>query len=84
MLHNNILGDLAVKWVARRLILKVDSKTVYGWLNSIINKTHNAKIHALSEIVIRRQLESVVKSLRKKDYVYQLSLLHPLITKLTD
>jgi len=51
--------NLAVKWGKRSLILKVDSKTVYGWLNSVINKTHNVKTHSLAEIVIRRRLEQV-------------------------
>lgn len=49
--------NLAVNWGVKKFTLKTDSATVYGWLKSVFQKTHNVRTHALGEILIRRRLE---------------------------
>ena len=49
--------NMALKCGKGQITLKVDSKIVHSWLNSIISKTHNVKTQSLSEIVIKRRIE---------------------------
>jgi ribonuclease HI len=51
--------NMALLWGRRKLTLITDSATVYGWLQAVINKTHNVKTRALSEVLIRRRLDTV-------------------------
>jgi transposase InsO family protein/ribonuclease HI len=51
--------NLALKWGKRELRIMCDSATVCGWLNAVIEKTHNVKTTALSEILIRRRLDTL-------------------------
>ena len=48
--------NLALKWGFKSFTIMVDSSTVLGWLKSVLFKTHNVKIHAISELLIRRRL----------------------------
>jgi len=59
--------NLAVKWGKRKFNLKVDSKAVFGWLKSVIDKTHNVKTHALYELVIRRRLDYVSELIEQEN-----------------
>ena len=49
--------NLAVAWGIRKFSLAMDSATVVGWLRSVIDRTHNVRTRALSELLIRRRLE---------------------------
>ena len=49
--------NLAVSWNFRRFVLAVDSATVVGWLRSVVDRTHNVRTRALSELLIRRRLD---------------------------
>ena len=40
------------------MVLITDSKTVEGWLQAVVHKTHNVKTRALSEVLIRRCLDT--------------------------
>ena len=51
--------NLALRWGKRELTLMTDSSTVYGWLKAVIDRTHNVKTRALSEVLIRRRLETL-------------------------
>ena len=51
--------NMAVKWGRKKLRVMTDSATVHGWLTAVVEKTHNVKTRALSEILIRRRLDTV-------------------------
>ena len=48
---------MALKWGKRKMILKTDSSSCYGWLKAVIDHTHNVKVKGLDEIPIRRRLQ---------------------------
>lgn len=51
--------NMAVKWGRKKLCVMTDSATVHGWLTAVVEKTHNVKTRALSEILIRRRLDTL-------------------------
>lgn len=51
--------NLALRWGRRELEIVTDSQTVYFWLRSVINRTHNVKTKALDEVLIRRRLNTL-------------------------
>ena len=51
--------NLALLWGRRPMTLITDSATVYGWLRAIIHHTHNIRTRALSEVLIRRRLDTL-------------------------
>ena len=51
--------NLALRWGHRKMTLLTDSATVFGWLRAIIDKTHNVKTCALSEVLIRWRLDTM-------------------------
>ena len=51
--------NLALLWGRRKLTLITDSATVHGWLQAVVNKTHNVKTRALGEVLIRRRLDTL-------------------------
>lgn len=58
--------NLALKWGKRKMLLKTDSKCVYGWLLSILERTHNVRTKALSEVLIRRRLSTLKELIFEK------------------
>lgn len=51
--------NLALRWGPRKIRIKSDSKTVVGWLNALIHKSHNVRTRSLGEILIRRRLDTL-------------------------
>lgn len=49
--------SMALKWGKRKLTVKTDSSTCYGWLKAIVDCTHNLKVKGLDEVLIRRRLQ---------------------------
>ena len=49
--------NMSIKWGFKDVTIMTDSATVFGWIRATIEKTHNVKTAALSEILIRRRLE---------------------------
>lgn len=58
--------NLAIKWNIRSFILKTDSATVKGWLNSAFHDTHNIRTNALAEMIIRRRIQ-MLRDLRRQE-----------------
>ncbi len=48
--------NLAIDWGFREFELRTDSKTVYNWLRSVVQRTHRVRSHAMSEKLIQRRL----------------------------
>lgn len=59
--------NMALQWGRRKLTLITDSATVYGWLQSVINKTRNIKTRALSEVLIRRRLDTIQEIIKEME-----------------
>ena len=51
--------NLALRWNEKTFTLKTDSFTVFRWLKSALEDTHNVRTHALGEHLIRRRLDLV-------------------------
>ena len=51
--------NLALSWGKRIIMLITDSATVVGWLRAVIEGTHNVKTRSLSEMLIRRRLDTL-------------------------
>ena len=51
--------NLALRWGPRKIRVMSDSKTVCGWLNALIHKSHNVRTRSLGEILIRRRLDTL-------------------------
>ena len=51
--------NLALKWEVKELEMVTDSASVYGWVRSILEDTKRPKVSGLSEMVIKRRLETV-------------------------
>ena len=51
--------NMALLWGRRKMTLITDSATVFGWLQAVIHRTHNVRTRALSEVLIRRRLDTV-------------------------
>ena len=55
-----ILGlNLAAKWNVKRITLKIDSKTVFGWLKQVINDVRRVKTTGLHDLLVQRRLHIV-------------------------
>ena len=52
--------NMSIKWGFKEIRVMTDSATVFGWIRAIVEKSHNVKTSALSEILIRRRL-SILK-----------------------
>lgn len=48
--------NMALRWNVKSITLYVDSATVNGWLQSVLNNTHRIKTSGLSEMLIKRRL----------------------------
>ena len=59
--------NLALRWGRRELQILTDSQTVYFWLRSVINRTHNVKTKALDEVLIRRRLDTLKELIAEED-----------------
>ncbi len=78
--------NLTVKWGFREFSLATDSATVYGWLRSVVDRTHNVKTNALSELLIRRRLDTlreIISQEKLKIMVKQVSTTDNLSDELT-
>jgi len=51
--------NLALRWDKKNLVIHTDSKSVYSWLSSTIDKTQNIRTKALNEMLIKRRLENI-------------------------
>lgn len=49
--------NLCLKWGIKRFTVRTDSATVFRWLNSVFQRTHKVRTHALAEMLIRRRLD---------------------------
>ena len=50
---------LASDWNARNVRLKTDSKTVYGWVSSVVNNVQRVKISGLYALLVERRLSLI-------------------------
>jgi hypothetical protein len=75
--------NLALLWGRRELTLITDSATVHGWLQSVVNCTHNVKTRALSEVLIRRRLDTVRDLITELRLVLKVRLV-PSVSNLAD
>jgi len=50
--------NMAVKWNPSQIEIVTDSATVYGWLKSAIEKSHNVHCKAMGELLIKRRLQT--------------------------
>jgi len=66
--------NLASRWGNKSLILRTDSRTVYGWLKAIVEGTHNIKTHAMGEIVIKRRLQEIKEAIEIMKVSLQIEL----------
>ena len=51
--------SLATKWKLKCFVLKIDSVTVFGWLNKVINNVSRVRVGGLYETVVLRRLKIV-------------------------
>mgnify|MGYP001800929972 FL=1 len=51
--------NLALKWKLKEFQVVTDSASVYGWFRSILEDTKRPKVSGLSEMVIKRRLETI-------------------------
>jgi transposase InsO family protein len=58
--------NLCLRWDIRHFTVKTDSATAFGWLQSVFEKTHRVRTHALSEMLIRRRLD-ILSELTKQE-----------------
>ena len=56
--------NLAVKWNASNVKLLTDSKTVYGWLRSLLGDLKRIKVSGLNEVVVHRRLQTIADLIR--------------------
>lgn len=49
--------NLAVQWDATNVNIVTDSKTVHGWLSSVISNSHRVKTSGLYSVMVQRRLE---------------------------
>ena len=55
-----IMGvSLGAKWSATKMKLMTDSKTVYGWLKSILENEKRVKVSGLNATIVRRRLQTI-------------------------
>jgi len=59
--------NLALRWGKRDFLLITDSATVYGWLKAVIDRSHNIRTRALSEILIRRRLDTLQQIIAQEE-----------------
>ena len=58
---------LATEWHARRACVVTDSKTVYGWLQWIVNNLERVKVNGLYTVVVRCRLDIISSILAPGD-----------------
>ena len=58
--------NMARKWGFTKMRLHTDSATVFGWLRSVFEGTHNVRTRAMCELLIRRHLD-VLRQLRRQE-----------------
>ena len=51
--------ELACDWKATLVHLKTDSKTVYGWVSSVINDVQRVKVNGLYSLLVERRLSII-------------------------
>ena len=61
--------NMAVGWQFRHFTVACDSTTVCGWLRSVLDRTHNVRIHALGELLIRRRLDILRQIVEQENLV---------------
>jgi transposase InsO family protein len=48
--------SIALKWGLRKIVIMIDSATVFGWLQSLLSGSSRVKVSGLSEMLVRRRL----------------------------
>ena len=66
--------NMAVRWGKRPMTIMCDSATVCGWLKSTLERTHNIKTSALSEILIRRRLNTLKEIVEQENLQIRVAL----------
>ena len=63
--------NVALRWGRRNIEIRCDSATVCGWLKALLEKTHNIKTSAMSEILIRRRLNTLKEIIDQEELEIQ-------------
>lgn len=59
--------NMAVKWGNKDITLKTDSKSVFSWLESLLNEERNIKTKAMGELLIRRRMDVLEEIIRSEN-----------------
>ena len=51
--------NMAVKWDPSNIELITDSATVFRWLKSAVERSHNVHCKAMGELLIKRRLQTL-------------------------
>ena len=66
--------SLALKWKLTEVKLITDSASVYGWVCSILEDTKRPKVSGLSEMVIKRRLETISQLIEEYELTLSIQL----------
>lgn len=51
--------ELSAEWNVSRLVLRTDSKTVFGWVQSVLKNTARVKTSGLQNLLVQRRLQII-------------------------
>ena len=49
--------ELAIDWNVSSVVLKTDSKTVFGWLQAVLRNTERVRVSGLQHVLVQRRLQ---------------------------
>jgi len=55
-----------MRWGLMRFTLMTDSASVFGWLKSVIERTHKMRTRALGEMLIRWRLDMIAELIEQE------------------
>lgn len=61
--------NMAIKWQLNSVDIMTDSRTVEGWLRSVISEDRRIRTHGLGEMLVRRRLDIIRKLCEAYDLV---------------
>lgn len=65
--------NMAIKWRLNSVDIMTDSRTVEGWLRSVVSEDHRVRTHGLGEMLVRRRLDIIRKLCEAYDLTLRVS-----------
>ena len=65
--------NMAIKWGFKKMNIKTDSATVFGWIKCMLDSEKRVKVSGLSEVLVKRRLCLLLELIESCELTIQIS-----------